>query len=50
MAGASYVSIFGGRVNNMGYNVSDEIVNCVMFLDAQDLKAKIIVGIDARGF
>ncbi|MBN2246793.1 MAG: transaldolase, partial [Candidatus Aminicenantes bacterium] len=25
MAGASYVSIFGGRVNNMGYNVCDEI-------------------------
>jgi transaldolase len=44
MAGASYVSIFGGRVNNMGYNVSDEIVKLRKVLDAQDLKAKIIVG------
>ena len=44
MAGASYVSIFGGRVNNMGYNVSDEIVKLRNVLDAQDLKAKIIVG------
>jgi transaldolase len=44
MAGASYVSIFGGRVNNMGYNVSDEIVKLRKVLDAQSLKAKIIVG------
>lgn len=44
MAGASYVSIFGGRVNNMGYNVSDEIVKLRNILDAQNLKAKIIVG------
>ena len=44
MAGASYVSIFGGRVNNMGYNVCDEIVKLRKVLDAQGLKAKIIVG------
>ena len=25
MAGATWVSIFGGRVNNMGYNACDEI-------------------------
>jgi transaldolase len=44
MAGASYVSIFGGRVNNMGYNVTDEIIKLRNVLDAQSLKAKIIVG------
>lgn len=44
MAGASYVSIFGGRVNNMGYNVNDEIIKLRNILESQDLKAKIIVG------
>ena len=44
MAGATYVSIFGGRVNNMGYNVSGEILKLRNVLDAQDLQAKIIVG------
>ena len=43
MAGASYISIFGGRVNNMGYNVCDEIVKLRQVLDLQDLDAKIIV-------
>jgi transaldolase len=44
MAGASYVSIFGGRVNNMGYNVCDEIRKLRRVLDMQGLKAKIIIG------
>ena len=44
MAGASYVSIFGGRVNNMGYNACDEITKLRNALDDFDLKAKIIVG------
>jgi transaldolase len=44
MAGASYVSIFGGRVNNMGYNVCDEIRKLRKVLDLQGLKAKIIIG------
>jgi transaldolase len=43
MAGATYVSIFGGRVNNMGYNVCDEITKLRKVLDDFDLKAKIIV-------
>ena len=43
MAGASYISIFGGRVNNMGYNVCDEIVKLRQVLDLQSLAAKIIV-------
>jgi transaldolase len=44
MAGASYVSIFGGRVNNMGYNVNEEIVKLRNILESQELKANIIVG------
>ncbi len=44
LAGASYVSIFGGRVNNMGYNSVDEIMKIRSLLDEFDLKAKIIVG------
>ena len=44
LAGATYVSLFGGRVNNMGYNCVDEIRKARSVIDDQDLKAKIIVG------
>jgi len=44
MAGATYVSIFGGRVNNMGYDSREEIARLRDLLDDFDLKAKIIVG------
>ncbi|MFC2010534.1 transaldolase family protein [Chloroflexota bacterium] len=44
MAGASYVSLFGGRVNNMGYNACEEISKLRQVLDDFDLKAKIIIG------
>jgi len=44
LAGASYVSIFGGRVNNMGYNCISEIEKLRKLLDDFGLKAKIIVG------
>ena len=44
MAGSTFVSIFGGRVNNMGYNCIDEISKLRTLLDRFDLKAKIIVG------
>jgi len=44
LAGATYVSIFGGRVNNMGYNCVGEIHKARVILDDQGLKAKIIVG------
>jgi len=44
MAGATYISIFGGRVNNMGYNVIDEISRLRRLLVSFDLPAKIIVG------
>lgn len=44
MAGATYVSIFGGRVNNMGYNVCEEISRLRRLLDRFSLPAQIIVG------
>lgn len=44
MTGATYVSIFGGRVNNMGYNVCEEITKLRQLLDEFNFKAKIIVG------
>lgn len=44
LAGATYVSIFGGRVNNMGYNVCDEIAKLRHVLDSFKLRSQIIVG------
>lgn len=44
MAGATYVSLFGGRVNNMGYNACDEIRRLRGLLDGFGSAAKIIVG------
>jgi len=44
MAGATYVSLFGGRVNNMGYNCIDEIKKLRLLLDEHNLKSKIIIG------
>lgn len=43
-AGATYVSLFGGRVNNMGYDSRQEIRRLRGLLDAFGSKAKIIVG------
>jgi transaldolase len=44
MAGATYVSIFGGRVNNMGYNACGEISQLRRVLDQFGLKSQIIAG------
>lgn len=44
LAGATYVSIFGGRVNNMGYNVCQELRKLRKVLDDFGLKSNIIVG------
>lgn len=44
LTGATYVSIFGGRVNNMGYNACGEIKKLRKVLDAFDLESRIIVG------
>ena len=44
MAGATYVSIFAGRVNNMGYDSRQEIRRLRSLLDACGSPAKIIAG------
>ena len=44
MAGATYVSIFGGRVNNMGYDSRQEVRRLRQLLDAFGSSSKIIVG------
>jgi len=44
LAGATYVSLFGGRVNNMGYNCIDEIIKLRQLLEQFQLPAKIIIG------
>ncbi len=44
MAGATYVSLFGGRVNNMGYNACEEISKLRQVLDDFGLKSQIIIG------
>ena len=44
LAGSTYVSLFGGRVNNMGYNCNDEIKKLRKVLDYHKLPAKIIIG------
>jgi len=44
LAGASWVSIFGGRVNDMGYDSVAEIVKLRKLLDQFQLSSKIIIG------
>lgn len=44
MAGAEYVSLFGGRVNNMGYNSCEEIKKLRKVFNSMGLKSKIIIG------
>ena len=44
MAGATYVSIFAGRVNDMGYSAIDEITRLRGLLDQFELKSQIIAG------
>jgi transaldolase len=44
MAGATWVSIFGGRVNNMGYDSRLEVNRLRLLLDAFQSPSKIIVG------
>ncbi|MCF8033502.1 MAG: hypothetical protein K9K66_04565 [Desulfarculaceae bacterium] len=44
LAGATYVSLFGGRVNNMGYDASDEITRLREVLELQGLESQIIIG------
>ncbi len=44
LAGATYVSIFSGRVRDMGYDVRPVIENTRKVLDREGLASKIIVG------
>jgi transaldolase len=44
LAGATYVSIFSGRVRDMGYDVRPVISNTRAVLDREGLPSKIIVG------
>ena len=44
LAGATYVSIFAGRVNNMGYNACGEITKLRKVLETFGLRAQIIAG------
>ena len=43
-AGASYVSLFGGRINNIGHSAIDEISKTRELIDLHGFKSKIIVG------
>ncbi|MBI1952802.1 MAG: transaldolase [Candidatus Omnitrophica bacterium] len=43
-AGASFVSLFGGRINDMGHDAKAEIRRLRALLDAFELPSKIIVG------
>ena len=44
LSGASYLSIFAGRVNNMGYNACNEIRKLRKVLDQFGFDSQIIVG------
>ena len=44
LAGATYVSLFSGRVRDMGYEVRPIIAATRTILDREGLKSKIIVG------
>jgi transaldolase len=43
LAGATFVSLFGGRINNMGYNTCGEILKIRKLLDQFSLPSQIIV-------
>ncbi len=44
LAGASYVSLFGGRINDMGHDAAGEISRLRGLIDSLRLEAKIIAG------
>lgn len=44
LSGATYVSIFAGRVNNMGYDAKGEIAKLRKLIDQFEMTAKIIAG------
>lgn len=44
LTGATYISLFAGRINNMGYNACLEITKLRHVLDDFGLKSRIIIG------
>ena len=44
LSGATYVSLFGGRINDMGYDCREEIARLRNLLDDCELDSRIIVG------
>ena len=48
LAGATYVFIFGGRVNNMGYNACGEITKLRKVVDAFDPRPRSLWGLLAK--
>jgi transaldolase len=44
LAGASYVSLFGGRISDIGHDAGEEFSRLRNLIDSLDLKAKIIAG------
>lgn len=44
LSGASFVSIFAGRIRDMGYDAREVIKNTRDLIDREKLKAKIIIG------
>jgi len=46
-AGATYVSLFAGRINDEGGNAAEVIANSVAWLDDWDFKSELIVAVSA---
>jgi len=44
LAGATYASLFGGRISNMGHDVIAEIKKSVQLLDRLEYRTQLIVG------
>jgi transaldolase len=44
LAGATYVSLFSGRVRDMGYDVRPIVRDTRAILDREGLKSKILIG------
>lgn len=44
LAGATYISLFSGRIRDMGYDVQPIIVETRAILDREELASKIIIG------
>ena len=50
LAGTSYVSLFGGRVNDLGHSAVEEIKKIRQLFDKLDKPPKLIIGSTREGF